>query len=212
MTTSYKVKGMGCMGCVTTISDRLSAVAGVTAVQVDLASATARIESTAEVPLQTLQKALEGTHYSLAAEGEEGESDDKAHQHKPTTPPSIKPTDPHAKVVYYCPMRCEGNKTYDHPGACPVCGMDLVSLEAPKDDNLQRKLWGAIAFTLPIFVIAMSGMWHNNPLYKLMPLSAWNWVQFVLSLPVVFYFCGFLFVRAWRSLKTLHFNMFTLIG
>ena len=47
------------MGCVTTISDRLSAVAGVTAVQVDLASATARIESTAEVPLQTLQKALE---------------------------------------------------------------------------------------------------------------------------------------------------------
>ena len=212
MTTSYKVKGMGCMGCVTTVSDRLSAVAGVTAVQVDLASATARIESTAEVPLQTLQKALEGTHYSLAAEGEEGESDDKAHQHKPTTPPSIKTTDPHAKVVYYCPMRCEGDKTYDHPGACPVCGMDLVSLEAPKDDNLQRKLWGAIAFTLPIFVIAMSGMWHNNPLYKLMPLSAWNWVQFVLSLPVVFYFCGFLFVRAWRSLKTLHFNMFTLIG
>ena len=107
------------MGCVTTVSDRLSAVADVTAVQVDLASATARIESTAEVPLQTLQKALEGTHYSLA---EEGERDDEAHRHKPTPPPSIKPTDPHAKVVYYCPMRCEGDKTYDHPGACPVCG------------------------------------------------------------------------------------------
>ena len=100
MTTSYKVKGMGCMGCVTTVSDRLSAVAGVTAVQVDLASATARIESTAEVPLQTLQKALEGTHYSLAAEGEESESDDEAHRHKPTTFPSIKPTTTLALVPF----------------------------------------------------------------------------------------------------------------
>ena len=23
-------------------------------------------------------------------------------------------------------MRCEGDKTYDHPGDCPVCGMHLV--------------------------------------------------------------------------------------
>ena len=30
--------------------------------------------------------------------------------------------------VYYCPMRCEGDKTYSAPGACPVCGMDLVPL------------------------------------------------------------------------------------
>lgn len=26
---------------------------------------------------------------------------------------------------YYCPMKCEGEKTYDHPGNCPVCGMKL---------------------------------------------------------------------------------------
>ena len=26
---------------------------------------------------------------------------------------------------YYCPMRCEGDKTYDEPGDCPVCGMHL---------------------------------------------------------------------------------------
>ena len=26
---------------------------------------------------------------------------------------------------YYCPMRCEGDKTYDKPGDCPVCGMHL---------------------------------------------------------------------------------------
>lgn len=27
---------------------------------------------------------------------------------------------------YYCPMRCEGDKTYSAPGNCPVCGMNLV--------------------------------------------------------------------------------------
>lgn len=27
---------------------------------------------------------------------------------------------------YYCPMLCEGDKKYDKPGDCPVCGMHLV--------------------------------------------------------------------------------------
>src|SRR5699024_12617301 len=29
-------------------------------------------------------------------------------------------------AIWYCPMMCEGDKTYDKPGDCPVCGMDLV--------------------------------------------------------------------------------------
>lgn len=45
-----------------------------------------------------------------------------------------------------------------------------------------------------------------------MPISYWNWLQFALSLPVVFYYCWTYFVRAWVSIKTLRFNMFTLIG
>ncbi len=31
------------------------------------------------------------------------------------------------KPVYYCPMKCEGEKIYDQPGNCPVCGMHLVT-------------------------------------------------------------------------------------
>lgn len=27
---------------------------------------------------------------------------------------------------FYCPMHCEGDKTYDKPGSCPVCNMHLV--------------------------------------------------------------------------------------
>lgn len=33
------------------------------------------------------------------------------------------------KAVYYCPMHCEGDKTYDKPGNCPVCGMHLIKEE-----------------------------------------------------------------------------------
>lgn len=29
------------------------------------------------------------------------------------------------KATYQCPMDCEKGKTYDKPGQCPVCGMDL---------------------------------------------------------------------------------------
>lgn len=31
--------------------------------------------------------------------------------------------------VYYCLMHCEGDKTYDKPGNCPVCGMHLIKEE-----------------------------------------------------------------------------------
>lgn len=31
--------------------------------------------------------------------------------------------------AYECPMECEGEKTYDKPGTCPVCGMDLEGVE-----------------------------------------------------------------------------------
>ena len=32
-------------------------------------------------------------------------------------------------TMYYCPMKCEGEKTYDNAGECPKCGMDLVVVE-----------------------------------------------------------------------------------
>jgi hypothetical protein len=35
---------------------------------------------------------------------------------------------------YQCPMNCEGNKTYNQPGKCPVCNMQLVivGVDEPK--------------------------------------------------------------------------------
>ncbi len=36
---------------------------------------------------------------------------------------------------YQCPMKCEGEKTYDKPGQCPVCNMDLKKLAAPHEHS-----------------------------------------------------------------------------
>lgn len=71
-----------------------------------------------------------------------------------------------------CPMHPEIVK--DEAGSCPKCGMDLVpkepdlSAEEKTYKKLLKKFWIASAFTLPIFIIAMSEMLTNNPLYDLM--------------------------------------------
>ncbi|MBC7885392.1 MAG: hypothetical protein H7X99_07945 [Saprospiraceae bacterium] len=36
-------------------------------------------------------------------------------------------------ALYQCPMKCEGEKTYDKPGTCPVCKMDLKEKDKHKD-------------------------------------------------------------------------------
>lgn len=41
-----------------------------------------------------------------------------------TTPPSANHGAQQA-TRYFCPMKCEGEKTYDAPGKCPVCHMNL---------------------------------------------------------------------------------------
>lgn len=96
--------------------------------------------------------------------------------------------------------------------------MDLVpmqpdlSAEEKTYKKLLKKFWIATLFTLPIFVIAMSEMVPSNPLYAVMDQKYWNWVQFALSIPVVFYATWMFFERAYKSIITWKLNMFTLIG
>ena len=120
------------------------------------------------------------------------------------------------KIMFTCSMHPE--IIQDHPGNCSVCGMDLVPME-PKDgeenkayNELWRKMKISLLFTIPIFIISMSDMIPNNPLNKIVDTQTWNWVELILSLPVVFYACSMFFVRAWKSIVTWNLNMFTLIG
>ncbi len=40
-------------------------------------------------------------------------------------------------VVYQCPMKCEGDKTYDKAGKCPKCNMNLKAISKPLADVYQ---------------------------------------------------------------------------
>jgi Cu2+-exporting ATPase len=241
----YQVTGMTCNGCRTHVEEILKNVEGVQEASVDLEKAEAVILSKMPVPVGVFQEALrkDGSRYNIYLPGQDI-----------TAPP--KPEKPKGKGTgtFYCPMHCEGDKTYNQPGDCPVCGMDLVeevSLKADKPqytcpmhpevvedepgscpicgmelvrmepeasaekksyDKLLKKFKIAVAFTLPIFLIAMGEMIPGNPIYNWMSLEAWNWVQLVLSIPVVFYATWMFFERAYRSIVTWNLNMFTLIG
>jgi len=42
---------------------------------------------------------------------------------------------------YYCPMRCEGDKMYDKPGDCPVCGMHLIKEESRRAPGSKKTIY-----------------------------------------------------------------------
>ena len=116
---------------------------------------------------------------------------------------------------FYCPMFCEGNKTYPKNTGCPVCGMDLVQIVAEgQEDNstyidLRKKFYIALAFTIPVFILAMGGM-MGLPIDKI-PHHTQLYLQAAFTIPVVY--AGFMFFqRAYVSFKTWNLNMFSLIG
>jgi Cu2+-exporting ATPase len=199
------------------VEDALKKVDGVNQVSVDLQKAEAVIEMESHIPLEKFQEALknEGGNYGISLPGDTAYAlKVKKEKEKAKSISADK-----GSGVFYCPMHCEGEKTYNKPGDCPVCGMDLVeqpTADVEEEDktykNLLRKFKISIFFTAPIFLIAMSEMIHNNPLMSIMPWKYWNWVELILSLPVVFYAAWMFFERAWRSVKTWNLNMFTLIG
>ena len=160
-----------------------------------------------------------------------------------------------AKPRYYCPMRCEGDKTYDKPGDCPVCGMhlvkeesfstvprqytcpmhpeiikdapgtcpicgmnlvpDVVQLEDEEDDAfkvMSRKFWIAVAFTIPVFIIAMGGMIPGIGDFFMKHSKLTGWLSFVLTTPVVFYSGWQFFRRGYSSVVRRSPNMWTLIS
>jgi len=247
MKHTYHIHGMTCMGCRSHVETTLSGVEGVSGVSVDLEQEKAVIEMEEHLPLKTFQEALKGIggHYTIHLPGEVPGKE----------PKDDRPPEGTGTGTFYCPMQCEGEKTYAEPGDCPVCGMDLVeeqsstptssgewtcpmhpevvrdapgscpicgmdlvekeprlSAEDRTYRELLRKFWIALAFTLPVFLIAMSEMLPGNPLYNILGQKYWNWIQFALSLPVVFYAAWMFFRRAYRSIRTWNLNMFTLIG
>jgi Cu2+-exporting ATPase len=71
--------------------------------------------------------------------------DEHKHEHAESKNEHIHSTHSEGGGKYYCPMRCEGDKTYNKPGDCPVCGMQL------KKEEIQAKpVGGKTIYTCPM--------------------------------------------------------------
>ena len=211
MIKKFRVEGMGCLGCKKAVEKTLKEVSGVENIIVDLELEEATIEMSSEIGLEVFEDALlkAGLEYKIFNyhERKKLKKKKKASKNSPK------------EGVFYCPMHCEGDKTYDSFGDCPVCGMDLVPMNAAMEEEenkpnktLKKKLVISSVLALVVFVVSMSEMIPNNPLMHLFSHEVGNWIQFILTLPIVFYTCWIFYVRAWKSIKSWNLNMFTLIG
>jgi Cu+-exporting ATPase len=117
------------------------------------------------------------------------------------------------KIIYTCPMHPEIER--DHPGTCPICGMALEPKGVPAEDDenhelkdMTRRFWIGLALAVPVLGLAMGEMLLRG----LISPKISQWIQFILSTPVVWWAGWPFFVRGWNSLRTWNLNMFTLIA
>src|SRR5690606_10076037 len=101
------------------VEQTLGKVKGVSEAKVDLQKAEAIIEMEQHIPIAKFQEALknDGGRYSIHNLGED---------YHPSASKQQEKNQGKSTGIFYCPMHCEGDKTYEKPGDCPVCGMDLV--------------------------------------------------------------------------------------
>ncbi len=124
---------------------------------------------------------------------------------------------PAGKTIYTCPMHPEIEQ--DHPGDCPICGMALEPKggaasggedeENPELRDMTRRFWVAAPLALIVMGLSMGGM---IPGADFLHGNISRWAQFAISSIVVLWAGWPFFERGWRSVKTWHLNMFTLIA
>ncbi|MDE0854065.1 MAG: YHS domain-containing protein, partial [Nevskia sp.] len=123
----------------------------------------------------------------------------------------------HDSRIYTCPMHPEVRHV--GPGSCPKCGMALEpeapALEEGPDPELlamRRRLYGSAALTAPLLLAAMSEMLPGGGLSAWLGMQTLAWGEALLATPVVWWLGGFVFARAWQSLRLRSPNMWTLIA
>jgi len=118
-------------------------------------------------------------------------------------------------TIYTCPMHPEIRQ--DGPGNCPKCGMALEPVVAgegqpnPELVEMTRRFWIGTALTVPVLGLAM--IEHVPGLHvRGLERGTTDWIQFLLSVPVVLWAGWPFFLRGWNSLLSRSLNMYTLIA
>ncbi len=239
---------MTCSGCKINVETVLNNLREITKVTADLKEGEVVIEMTSHISLEKLQETLlkAGLHYTISNVGDTNASQKNQKPNHLNQPKE-------GNGIFYCPMQCEGDKTYDKqgscpkcgmdlveqpkliqatkytcpmhpeviqdsPGSCPKCGMDLVPMEPDESEELKtyrslaKKMKISAFLAIPVLLISMLAHLPENPLLQITSQYNWDWVQFILTIPIVFYTCWMFFVRCWKSIITWNLNMFTLVG
>ncbi len=70
--------------------------------------------------MKNVKEILAAKRRKLSATHSEVEEHRHHHEHHGNT---------QTETRYQCPMKCEGEKTYNEPGDCPICNMHLAPVE-----------------------------------------------------------------------------------
>src|SRR5581483_10802684 len=128
------------------------------------------------------------------------------------------PSAPVVRNEWTCSMHPEIVR--DAPGSCPICGMALerrtVSAETDDDNpelrDMTRRFWVAMAFTLPLVLLAMGDLLPGRPMSAWLSMRTRTFWEFALATPVCLWSAWPFYVRAIQSVVRRSLNMFTLIG
>ena len=120
-----------------------------------------------------------------------------------------------AGTQWTCPMHPQIVR--DGPGACPICGMALepraggAEEQNPELDDMSRRFWVSLIFTVPVFLLGMSDLLPGMPVQHALGRSL-PWIEFALATPAVLWAGWPFFQRGWASVVNRSLNMFTLIA
>jgi Cu+-exporting ATPase len=120
--------------------------------------------------------------------------------------------------TYTCPMHPEVRQA--GPGDCPKCGMALEPMTVKAADqedgtelrDMTRRFWVGLVLMVPAVLIAMGGHIAGARMPHWLTGQAGNWIELLLTTPVVLWAGWPFFMRGWKSIANRSLNMFTLIS
>ncbi len=121
-------------------------------------------------------------------------------------------------TLYTCPMHPEIEQV--GPGECPICGMALEPKGVPTGEegpnpelvDFRRRFWVSVALTVPLLLLTMPPFLGFNQIREFFGDQTSQWLEMILSTPVILWAGWPFFVRGAKSFVTMNLNMFSLIA
>lgn len=216
---SFTVEGMTCASCVARVEKALAAVPGVTSASINLATDTARVASSQNVPLATLQAAVDKAGYALASTDIDllvagmtcascvGRVEKALLKVPGVLAASVNLATESARI------KVTGGVTagtliaaIDKAGyaaTVPAASQAGAPAAAPSRDGMKVAFAAVLAFPL---MLPMLLEWAG--IHLMLP----GWLQFALATPVQFYFGARFYKAGWKAARAGSGNMDLLVA